>query len=99
MTTNYHLVYQCGIANVFRCSKAESEGSSIRYERLLQGDYRTAETFCRGLLETGAAVSVWHSDVAGDVLLCPCGPWQEGPGGLWREKKFPPRTAKYADVA
>ncbi len=99
MRRNYALVYQCGIANVFRVTQAECEGSSPHYERIVQADYRSAEWFCRGVLEAGADVSVWHSDVAGDVMLCPCGPWQEGPGGLWRDKKAPAGMALYSDVA
>ena len=98
MSKSYYLVYQCGIANVFRCTVAQ-RGTSPHYERVMQGAYMTVELFCCGLIEAGAEVSVWHSDVAGDVLDCPQGPWQEGPGGLWREKKAPPGLALYADVA
>ena len=91
----YNLVYQCGLANVFRHEKTESEGASWRYTRLVQGTYETAERYCCGLLEAGASVSVWHSDVAGDCLVMQ--PWREGAGELWAERKTPPKGASYSD--
>ena len=95
--TRYDLVYQCGIANVFRVTVPfPGQAQTPHYVRLLQADYRACEWYCQGLIEAGAEVSVWHSDVAGDVLLCPLGPWEMGRGELWADKKNPPIKAAYA---
>ncbi len=95
--TVYKLVYQVGIANVFRASKPDSEGASWHYDRVRQSDYHSCESFCAGLIEAGATVSVWHHDVAGDVSD-PHESWSEGPGDLWREYKSPPIHALYATL-
>jgi hypothetical protein len=71
----YHLVYQCGIANVFRGGK-----------RVLQGAYSGCEYYCMGLLEAGKKVSVWHCDQA-DINGAE---WEKGAGDLWADHKEPP---------
>jgi hypothetical protein len=93
----YDLVYQCGLCNVFRVEVPQvGVAQSPKYTRVMQADYRACENYCRGLIEAGKEVAVWHSDVAGDVLLCPHGPWQMGAGELWRDRKCPPHEAAYA---
>ena len=93
----YMLVYQCGIANVFRVTYPfGDQARSPHYVRVVQSDYRTCEWFVRGVIEAGENASVWHSDVAGDVILCPHGPWKEGKGDLWADKKNPPALCEYA---
>jgi hypothetical protein len=74
------LVYQGGLANVFRVGGG-------RPVRLLQADYHSCEMFCRGALEAGRPVRVFHADVAGDCLTAE---WADGPGDLWAERKHPP---------
>jgi hypothetical protein len=94
----YDLVYQCGIANVFRVNVPfPGQAQTPTYTRIMQHAYEPCERFCAGLIEAGAEVAVWHSDSAGDVLLCPYGPWQMGKGGLWADKKNPPIKAAYAN--
>jgi hypothetical protein len=43
--------------------------------------------FCRGALEAGWPVQVFHADVAADCLTAA---WADGPGDLWRDRKHPP---------
>lgn len=95
MKKQFALVYQCGIANVFRIDMPETseQAQSPKYVRVVQGAYSQAEQYCRGAIGAGADVLVYHSDVAGDVLLCPRGPWSEGAGDLWADKKHPPIAA------
>ncbi len=79
----YALVYQVGIANVFRLS---GKGREL----VVQHDYRYCEAFCAGLLCADFAVEVYHADVAGD---CSFADWQPGKGELWADKKHPPKNA------
>jgi len=60
----YCLVYQGGIANVFQIFP----DTNTKPRRILQGDFRTCETFCRGLREMGAEVVPAWANVAGDVV-------------------------------
>jgi hypothetical protein len=74
----YALVYQCGIANVFRTEPLT---------RVLQQDYRGCEMFAAGLREAGKDVGVYHCDQAGDARNLD---WEDGIGKLWADKKRPP---------
>ncbi len=56
------LVYQTGIANVFDVS-GDLLGNP---RRLLQSDFRSCESFARGLQAAGAEVLSWSCNVAGD---------------------------------
>ena len=75
MQKTYTLVYQGGIANVFRhvpnqslgIEENEPKGSSR--ERLFQGDFKSCENYCRGLIEAGGVVRRAWANVAGDVAL------------------------------
>lgn len=83
----YHLVYQCGIANVVNTTDPTGP------KRVLQGSYRQCEDFCRGLVEGGAWISVMHCDVAGDILTAyGFENLHTGPGTLWSESKNTPRV-------
>ncbi len=84
----YALVYQCGIANVFKYGALRHTAS-----RVLQSDFRSCELFASGLLEAGCIVEVRHSNYAGDITTMP---WVQGPGDLFSDAKRPPITAKYA---
>ena len=79
---SYSIVYQCGLANVFRLDSAESR------TRVLQGSYTECEAFSRGLVEAGATIHVAHCDRAGDIAEVP---WIGGAGDLWTAEKHPPR--------
>lgn len=89
--SNLALVYQSGLANVFTITA--EPGSP---QRILQSDYHTCETFCRGAKWGGWPIAVYHVDVAGD---CSQADWNEGPGDLWREHKRPPLGAMHADLS
>lgn len=54
--TGYTLVYQAGIANVFKGRK-----------RVLQHSFSNCETFCHGLIEAGAKVKTAWCNQAGDI--------------------------------
>ena len=62
------LCYQTGIANVFSVSHI-SEVSERRTDcrRLLQADFRTAESYCKGLEACGIEVASMHCNQAGDI--------------------------------
>jgi hypothetical protein len=77
---DYVLVYQVGIANVFKLNP---------FVRVLQHAYRPCEHFCSGLIEAGKVVGVSHCDMAGDVAHLR-DKWKDGAGDLWIEKKYPP---------
>lgn len=54
----YVLVYQCGLANVFR---------ELTRTRVLQGSFRECEAFARGLGEMGASVRTMYCNRTGDI--------------------------------
>jgi hypothetical protein len=87
MSQTYALVYQAGIANVFRLRTA---GEAEVRERVRQDAYAPCEAFCAGLLEAGQTVLVFHSDHAGDVTNAE---WSGGAGDLWTDRKHPPRRS------
>lgn len=82
MREPFILLYQCGIANVYVPSLG----------RVYQGDYRTAENICRGILLAGKDVEIKHWDGAGDASLFRDA-WGEGEGDLWAEQKRVPGGA------
>jgi len=61
------LVYQGGIANVFRvdCSNLSSTGRNA--VRLLQSDFRTCANFSQGLKAAGVIVHTAACNQAGDI--------------------------------
>lgn len=83
----FHLVYQGGIANLFR----DTDG---RPRRIIQTDYRTAEATARGILLAGGEVEIWHANVAGDCSLFE---WERGTGGPFADEQHPP-SANWAEV-
>lgn len=67
------LVYQAGIANVFQvdCDYGKGPNQKRNAKRLIQGDFRTCENFCRGLVAAGVVVRSCHCNMAGDVAEQP----------------------------
>jgi hypothetical protein len=63
-TTFYYLVYQGGIANIF---KTLDKSQAYKVSRIKQGDFRSCEQFCRGLKEAGADVTPAWCNQAGDI--------------------------------
>ena len=65
MKTTYYLVYQGGIANVF---KDVFSTTTITKTRILQDNFNNCEFFCRGLLQGGQVVRVAWCNEAGDII-------------------------------
>jgi len=61
------LVYQAGIANVFEvdCFNLNTTGRNAK--RILQADFRTCESFARGLAHAGFKVASVYCNQAGDI--------------------------------
>ena len=57
------LVYQAGIANVFR-----QDAPGLPKTRLLQGTFGQAEMFARGLKAAGVVTEVAYCNEAGDIM-------------------------------
>lgn len=84
MKTTFCLVYQAGIANVFeeipvKDTRSHDPLSLYRADRVrvLQSDFRTCESFCRGLRRAGKTVRAAWCNEAGDIA-----------GSFWRFTGF-----------
>ena len=62
----YFLVYQAGIANVFVADENKKKQIN-NHRRINQLDFKSAESFCRGLREAGKLVKVAWCNEAGDI--------------------------------
>ena len=78
------LLYQCGIANVFRVNRFKRTAEGRNAVRLLQSDYHSCASFAAGAAAAGAMVRTEHCDLAGDVTDAP---WNAGRGDLWQDAK------------
>ena len=75
MKSTFCLVYQAGIANVFEeipvldTRNQAATGLTIRSDRVraLQSDFRTCESFCRGIRRAGKTVRAAWCNEAGDI--------------------------------
>lgn len=65
--TRAFLVYQAGIANVFAVDCANLNPFGREAVRLIQADFRTCESFARGLAAAGAFVHSAACNEAGDI--------------------------------
>lgn len=61
------LVYQAGIANVFAVDQFGLDGKECNARRLLQSDFRTCESFTRGMSVAGCNVRSYACNMAGDI--------------------------------
>jgi hypothetical protein len=64
------LVYQCGLANVFRVARFQIEAwqpDNRNAVRLLQADFAACENFARGMAKAGAVVFTYGCNKAGDI--------------------------------
>jgi hypothetical protein len=61
------LVYQAGIANVFEVESFNLADYGRDAKRLIQADFRTCESFARGLKAAGVDVITLHCNMTGDV--------------------------------
>jgi hypothetical protein len=82
-SNTFVLVYQGGLANLFRVPSSyvnplfswsqldasQQRLASMDTVRVYQGDFRTAEAMARGAILAGAEVRIASRNVAGDVKL------------------------------
>ena len=61
------LVYQAGLANVFRVTSFNLADYGRDAVRLVQADFRTCENFAHGMGCAGAIVRTAHCNQAGDI--------------------------------
>jgi hypothetical protein len=62
------LVYQAGIANVFTVDSFNMQPFGRNARRLIQSDFRTCESFARGMSAAGCKVASAHCNMAGDIV-------------------------------
>lgn len=62
------LVYQAGIANVFKVESFNFRVFGREAKRLLQSDFKTCEAFARGLGAAGTLVATGACNMAGDII-------------------------------
>ncbi len=84
------LVYQVGIANVFAVTSFNLADFGRDARRLLQSDFRTCESFARGLAVAGTLVSSAHCNQAGDIVNAL---WDEDLDSAPFSDKFHPVTS------
>lgn len=63
----FFLVYQAGIANVFRVTSFNLADYGRDATRLFQGDWISAQNVCRGIGLMGGVVRSAHCNQAGDT--------------------------------
>ena len=80
---HFDLVYQSGIANVFR------DHDDAPSARVMQGTFNACEYFARGALAAGATLDVWNVNAAGDIAACR-DEWRRGTGGPFASEQHPP---------
>ena len=61
------LVYQGGIANVFAVTSFNMNDFGRDARRLIQSDFKTCESFARGMAAAGCKVASAHCNMAGDI--------------------------------
>lgn len=64
---NFMLVYQAGIANLFKVDCFNLNKFGRNSQRLFQGDFRTAEYMAHGAGLAGACVSTAACNIVGDI--------------------------------
>jgi hypothetical protein len=62
-----YLVYQAGIANVFKVRAHTLVPKGRNAARLLQADFRACENYARGLRDAGVVVRTAGCNMAGDI--------------------------------
>ena len=85
------LVYQGGIANVFRVKAFNLQDYGREAKRLMQSDFRTCEAFARGAQAVGATVRTMACNMAGDIIAQP---WSEDLDAQPFSDKFSPVGAE-----
>jgi hypothetical protein len=81
------LVYQAGIANLFEVQAFNLSNYGRDAKRILQSDFRTCETFARGLAYAGWKVASAHCNQAGDITEAQ---WSEDLNSAPFSEKFNP---------
>lgn len=78
------LVYQTGIANVFKVESFNLAAYGREAQHIRQGSFQDCISFAQGLAAAGAQVITAHCDKAGDISTTT---WTEGAGALWSDKQ------------
>ena len=78
------LVYQAGIANVFKVESFNLAAYGREAQRIRQSSFQDCISFAQGLAAAGAKVITAHCDKAGDISTAT---WVEGIGDLWADEK------------
>ena len=92
MHGKFALVYQAGIANVFKvdsfgCLRAK-RGKQARW---CQSSFHSCEWFCRGVIAAGGELKTYSCNRAGDVADCT---WTAGLDDCpFRDEAHPPITS------
>jgi hypothetical protein len=63
-----YLVYQGGIANLFRVDQHTLQPDGRNAKRILQSDFRTCQDYARGMRYAGAIVKTAGCNRAGDIV-------------------------------
>jgi hypothetical protein len=88
----FALVYQSGIANVFEVECLNLKDFGREAKRLVQADFKTAESFARGLATGGHIVASFHCNMAGEIKNFD---WSDDmDNALWREQMSPVEQRK-----
>lgn len=83
----FALVYQGGIANVFRVESSNLKPDGRNAERVHQGDFRSAEAIAFGAGLAGAIVHTFACNLAGDITNAT---WTDGLEGQPFSESFYP---------
>lgn len=67
LSNKFMLVYQNGIANVFRVDKFSRQHEGRNAVRILQTDFMSAQVYCHGVIAGGGEVRVAGLAAAGDI--------------------------------
>lgn len=84
------LVYQCGIANVFKVDRFTRNPEGRNAVRLLQHACDPCVWYARGLSRAGAIVKTAHCEKTGDIANVEWGP---GKGDMWANERVLVKTA------
>jgi hypothetical protein len=79
------IVYQCGLANVFKVDRFTRSAEGRNAVRIMQHAYEPCAWFIKGLAHAGHSVRTAHCEKLGD---CSEMPWEPGRGELWRESRI-----------
>jgi hypothetical protein len=66
--SRFMLVYQVGIANVFKVDCFNLSNFGRNAKRIKQGNFRDCESFCLGIVAMGGVIHTAYCNQAGDIV-------------------------------